>query len=456
MKKLRFMALLLVALMACTALAGCNTSAPAATAQPTVAATAQPTEAPTAEPTPTPQEKVTLKLGWWGNDTRHAATLAAVDFWNKNNPNIQIETSPQGWDGYEDKLLTEFTAGTAPDIFQIPFTSIANFAVKGQLYDLTPYVATSFTGYDDILKSLYAVDGKNYALSTGVNVPCLLYNKTILDRMGIAAPSDSETWESLLERCKAVTKDTNNDGKIDIWGMDNPAGMPFEFIQQLAVQYGLTLFSEDGKLSKYDDPNIVAMYKALSAYMDAGVCPAPGEITVKEGSDSLLSGYTVYGISTLSAYSGSASSSPDEIDCAAFPVVTGKDEARYVAGAVPMAIYSKTAHPDQAVQFLAWFLTSSDSAKAQGGMVRGVFPSKAQRDALADKASTDRILAQGLRVADYFSTLKTSGSQPASPANLSEWEKVLQDAIDEYSYKKITIEQFCQKVKELGDPILGQ
>ena len=458
MKKVRILSLTIALALALTAFAGC-TSAGAGTA--TVAPTVQPsagaaTSQPTVAPTVAPQEKVTLRFSWWGNETRHSATIAAVELWNKNNPNIQIETSPQGWDGYHDKLLTELSAGTAPDLFQISYDSIPDYAAKGQLLDVTSYMGTLFADYDAVLKGLYTVDGKNYGLSTGLNTPCLYYNKTLLDKFGLTAPSDDESWDTLLERAKAATKDTDGDGKVDVWGISDPVGMPFEFIQQLSVQYGIELFAQDGKSSRFDDPAVVAMYKMLSVYTDAGVSPGPGDVTIKEGSSSFLSGYTVYDIGTLSAFAGSASSSADEMSAAAFPVLAGKDEMRYVAGSTPIAVYSKTPHADQALQFLSWFLVSADSAKAQGGMVRGVFPSKAQRDAMAEKASTDRVTGQVMRLANFFGTLKTGGVQPQSPIALEEWSKIYLECYAEYAYKRVTVEQFCQKVKELGDPILAQ
>jgi ABC-type glycerol-3-phosphate transport system substrate-binding protein len=452
MKKLKFPAILMAVLMTAAAIAGCTASAPPSAAQQSAAAqaSAQPAE------TPVPQEKVSLMFSWWGNDSRHAATNAAVDFWNQNNPNIQIQTSPQGYDGYHDKLLTEFAAGTAPDVFQVSFDLIPDYAAKGQLFELTPYMDTLFTGYDPVLKSMYAVDGKNYGLSAGLNCYCLTYNKTLLDKLGIAAPTDNETYESLLELCKQATKDTDGDGKIDVWGIGDMI-YNTEFTMVTAEQYGTSLFSDDGKSSKFDDPALIAVYKMLSGFYEAGVCPKPGEVTVKEGSDAFVSGYQAFGLMMVSAYAGTVGSSEDELDCVAMPTAAGQSEMRCVAGALPIAIYSKSQHPDQALQFLSWFLTSADSATAQGSMVRGVFPSKAQRDAIAAKAAGERIMTQEMRVADFFGTLKTEGVQPSSPeANFDEWGKVYTDTVMEYEYGRLTIEQFCQKVKELGDPILAQ
>ena len=62
-------------------------------------------------------EKITLRFSWWGGDDRHEATLAVIDAYEKEHPNITIEAEYSSYDGYAEKKTTEFASGTAPDIF---------------------------------------------------------------------------------------------------------------------------------------------------------------------------------------------------------------------------------------------------------------------------------------------------------------------------------------------------
>ena len=64
-------------------------------------------------------EPVTLRFSWWGADVRHEATLAAIEAYQKANPNVSIEAEYQGFEGYQQKMMTQLTGGTAPDLIQI-------------------------------------------------------------------------------------------------------------------------------------------------------------------------------------------------------------------------------------------------------------------------------------------------------------------------------------------------
>lgn len=74
------------------------------------------TAAATAAPS---NEPVKLRIMWWGSQPRHEATLAALELYTKNNPNVTFEPEYSGMDGYLDKLSTQAAAKNAPDIVQL-------------------------------------------------------------------------------------------------------------------------------------------------------------------------------------------------------------------------------------------------------------------------------------------------------------------------------------------------
>ena len=61
-------------------------------------------------------EDATLRFSWWGGDERLAATLAVIDAFEADYPNIKIEAEYGSSDGYHDKLATQLASGTAPDL----------------------------------------------------------------------------------------------------------------------------------------------------------------------------------------------------------------------------------------------------------------------------------------------------------------------------------------------------
>ena len=124
MKK-RVVCLVLVAALLLGVLTGCTSPAPASPAEP--AATTAPAAAST-EPeataavfSPADAGDVTLRFAWWESDARHEATLAAISKYMELYPNVKIEGEYQGYDGYQQKLMTQFAGGTEPDLMQLDY-----------------------------------------------------------------------------------------------------------------------------------------------------------------------------------------------------------------------------------------------------------------------------------------------------------------------------------------------
>lgn len=73
-------------------------------------------------------EQVTFKICMVGvGIPRHTATLEAIAAYEKQNPNVKIEAEYQGYDGYNDKILTQLAGGTQPDIMQTIATAAAEY-----------------------------------------------------------------------------------------------------------------------------------------------------------------------------------------------------------------------------------------------------------------------------------------------------------------------------------------
>ena len=62
------------------------------------------------------KEPVTLRFSWWGGETRHKATMAAVEAFEQEYPWVTVECEYSSWDGWTDKVATQLAGGTAPDL----------------------------------------------------------------------------------------------------------------------------------------------------------------------------------------------------------------------------------------------------------------------------------------------------------------------------------------------------
>ena len=75
--------------------------------------------------------KTTIKITWWGGDSRHTYTQELLDAYTAENPNVEFEATPAGWEGYFDKLSTQAASGSMPDIVQMDYLYIATYAKNG-------------------------------------------------------------------------------------------------------------------------------------------------------------------------------------------------------------------------------------------------------------------------------------------------------------------------------------
>src|SRR5215211_2356291 len=112
------------------------TEPPAATEAPGTEAPA--TEAPATE-APAANVSGTIRVGSWDSAEALEPFESSIESFKTKYPDVdvQLESVPQG---YGDKLLTQFAAGTAPDVIQVGDGDVAKFITQGQLEPLDPYI----------------------------------------------------------------------------------------------------------------------------------------------------------------------------------------------------------------------------------------------------------------------------------------------------------------------------
>jgi multiple sugar transport system substrate-binding protein len=96
-----------------------------------------------------------------------------------------------------------------------------DYQSRGVLLNLQPYLDKN----PDLLKGVYPQTLDAYKTSQGMfGLPrdfqtiALFYNKDMFDAAGVAYPTGDWTYDDLRNAAKQLTKDTNNDGKIDQFG----------------------------------------------------------------------------------------------------------------------------------------------------------------------------------------------------------------------------------------------
>ena len=137
-----------------------------------------------------------LRMSWWGGDSRHAATQAALDVCGaKHGHTISAEFT--GWSGHFEKLTTQIAGGTEADIMQVNWPWLSFYSSDGtglaDLNELSHIIDLS--NWDAAQIEAGSMNGKLNGLPVSTTGRLFLFNKTTYDKAGLPLPA---TWEDLV------------------------------------------------------------------------------------------------------------------------------------------------------------------------------------------------------------------------------------------------------------------
>jgi multiple sugar transport system substrate-binding protein len=156
-----------------------------------------------------PNKKVELSIFWWGAEGRAKLTEQALDLYTAKHPNVTFKKTWQANQGYFDKLATLTAGGNAPDLFQIDDNYIAEYATRKVTLDLNPYKDDGKLDVSKFPESLWkygVVNDQLAGLAFGENTQGLVYDKTLLDKYKLPAPTTGMSWEDFITWAEKVSK----------------------------------------------------------------------------------------------------------------------------------------------------------------------------------------------------------------------------------------------------------
>lgn len=137
------------------------------------------------------KEPVTIKFSWWGGDSRHEATLAAIEKFEETYDWITVKPQYGAWSGWEESMATAFATGTAPDVNQINWNWITSFSSDGSVFkDINDYSDTIKLGnFSQSSLDLCTLAGKLQAIPVSMTGRIFYWNKTTFENAGISIPT---------------------------------------------------------------------------------------------------------------------------------------------------------------------------------------------------------------------------------------------------------------------------
>ena len=213
------------------------------------------------------EDKEILKIFIPGYDDEVWKNLydASINDFEKDNPNVDVQVMPAGWDEANSKLVSLIQAKDAPDIIITGSRSLRQFAEMGAIEKLDRYMTDSFKeGRVENVLNTANINGSQYGIPLAFSSRALYYRTDLIE-------TPPTTWDELLATAEEVTKE--NPG---IYGFAIPTDITsgtdelFNFI----YQNGGSATDEDGNIKLVTTENIETL-EFLKEFNDKKIIADP-------------------------------------------------------------------------------------------------------------------------------------------------------------------------------------
>lgn len=237
-------------------------------AQPATSETAPAIEPETIDP-------VSLRIMWWGAQTRHDRTLAVLDLYTENT-GVQFEPEFYCFDDYAKRLNTLIAASDAPDLIQMA----GNFAAYREYMEcLNDYIKKGIidiSNADENFIGVTTLEGDTVGLSSGTNALAVAYDPALFEQAGVPLPTFKWTWDEYENAAKTIHE------KLGILGATLDTHNEFTILTSIVSQYGTgeSLFEEPYRLAlNYGSDKYVSDYlDMVKRMLKAGAYPTPAQM----------------------------------------------------------------------------------------------------------------------------------------------------------------------------------
>lgn len=233
-----------------------------------------------------------------GDPSERQAYIDLVEGFNEIHPEIHVEIThiPSARD-YRTRLATEFAAGNPPDITLWNYRRYANFAASGLFEPLGPYINSSDIiqpeDFYPIAIEAFTWQGELMCIPQNISSLVVYYNQNIFDTAGIPYPSNDWTWDDFVKTAITLTKDFDNDGTIDQYGLGTEISLyrlaPFIWQNEAALVDNV---DNPNRLTLSRPPSLEALQWFVDLRQIHGVIPDRVEETAMDSESRFVGGIT--------------------------------------------------------------------------------------------------------------------------------------------------------------------
>ena len=421
--KRRSISILLILVMASALLGGCKakTENKATDVKPTQEA------AKGEELAPSEEEPITLRFAWWGSDARHEATLNAIKKYTELHPNVTIEGEYQGYDGYQQKLMTQIAGEKEPDLMQLDYIWYPDLSAQGDIFvDLGTDANVDLSVYpDSILSDFCSIDGKVIALPMGTNGFGIMINKKFYEKHNI--PLDTVwTWENMIAEGKRIHEANPTDYLFSIESGTSTGGVgPFVMSAYIYSKIGQYWANPDTYTINASKEDLTQAFTVVKDLFESGAAQPLGEASLFTGQMeqnplwmNAQMGFTIDWSSTVGKYKAAIGEDSFAIGMPPF-AENGNNQNISIKPSMVLAVSNRSKNAAVAADFANWMMTDPEAAIILGTQ-RSVPTSTAAFDVLQSANAIDPHVAE---------MCEFTNASPAAPVPVIQGNTVVADII---------------------------
>ncbi len=273
----------------------------------------------------TEKEGATIKHWYWADNSDYSAKMQEIvqKFNETNKSNITVVAEEYPWDGggYSNTLFSAAMGGGGPDTASWKLTSTPLFTANNLLANLDDFIA-NWADKDDIDSNLYDImkraSGTDsiYVMPWNTQILCVYYRPSMFEEVGIKVPT---TYEEFLTACEKLTRDTDNDGKIDVYGFGMRGAKGGQ------EPWGSFIHARGGDFSNLKTPEAIAgMQDFINLYQKGYVPPTAPTDGFNEIIANFKSGRTAMTIHHTGSSADMVATFGDDVSAFPFPAGVGQ------------------------------------------------------------------------------------------------------------------------------------
>lgn len=305
---------------------------------------------------------VTLEF-WYslGGDSGKAVEELVSRF-NQSQSKITINATYQG--GYAAimaKIWSAISSGSTPNVAQLGAAPL--LGETGVILPITDFLAGP-DGFDaTLIRQVFwdynTAGGKIWSMPFNNSVPVLFYNRDLFAAAGLDPDRPPETIQDLVDYARVLTRDTDENGEIDQWGINTHEDTHW-YLSALFLGNGAQIVNASQTEVIYNSPEAVAMLALWSELVNKEKVMPPNQHS--EARSDFLAGKLGMLLSSSSGIAGFERDAAFQVGVAMLPAVNGKPRAIPIGGASLVIMQ----HENEAITKAAWefvkFMTSEESS----------------------------------------------------------------------------------------------